>query len=251
MSEHALVTGAAKRIGKALALHLADQGYCVSVHYNTSRADAQQVVTDIQSRGGKAVAIQADLADMRSVIQLEALAAAEFGPVKLLVNNASTFVSDEIGSITSESWDHHLQPNLQAPVFLAQAMADRLPKAEKGLIINMIDQRVWALTPRYMSYTLSKAALWSATQTLAQALAPNIRVNGIGPGPTLSNARQTDADFQAQINATILQVQPQLSEITAAIDFIRNAPSMTGQMIALDSGQHLAWETPDVVGCFE
>lgn len=251
MSEHALVTGAAKRIGKALALHLAEQGFCVSIHYNTSKAEAQQVVSDIQSRGGKAVAIQADLSDMRSVAQLEALAAAEFGPVTLLVNNASTFVSDEIGSITPESWDHHLLPNLQAPVFLAQAMADRLPDGDKGLIINMIDQRVWALTPRYMSYTLSKAALWSATQTLAQALAPRIRVNGIGPGPTLSNARQSEADFQDQINATILQVQPQLSEITTAIDFIRNAPSMTGQMIALDSGQHLAWETPDVVGCFE
>lgn len=251
MSEHALVTGAAKRIGKALALHLAGQGFCVTVHYNNSEAEAQQVVADIQAEGGKATAIQADLADMKAVKRLEAQAAAQFGPITLLLNNASTFESDEIGSITAESWNHHLQPNLQAPVFLAQAMAARLPKDEKGLIINMIDQRVWALTPRYMSYTLSKAALWSATQTLAQALAPNIRVNGIGPGPTLSNARQSDSDFQAQVNATILKVQPQLSEITAAIDFIRNAPSMTGQMIALDSGQHLAWETPDVVGCFE
>lgn len=251
MSEHALVTGAAKRIGKALALHLAGQGFSITVHYNNSEAEAQQLVADIQADGGKATAIQADLADMKAVERLEAQAAAQFGPVTLLVNNASTFESDEIGSITAQSWDHHLQPNLQAPVFLAQAMAARLPKDEKGLIINMIDQRVWALTPRYMSYTLSKAALWSATQTLAQALAPNIRVNGIGPGPTLSNARQSDSDFQAQVNATILKVQPQLSEITAAIDFIRNAPSMTGQMIALDSGQHLAWETPDVVGCFE
>jgi NAD(P)-dependent dehydrogenase (short-subunit alcohol dehydrogenase family) len=251
MSEHALVTGAAKRIGKALALHLAGQGFSVTVHYNNSEAEAQQLVADIQADGGKATAIQADLADMKAVERLEAQAAAQFGPVTLLVNNASTFESDEIGSITAQSWDHHLQPNLQAPVFLAQAMAARLPKDEKGLIINMIDQRVWALTPRYMSYTLSKAALWSATQTLAQALAPNIRVNGIGPGPTLSNARQSDSDFQAQVNATILKVQPQLSEITAAIDFIRNAPSMTGQMLALDSGQHLAWETPDVVGCFE
>lgn len=251
MSEHALITGAAKRIGKALALHLANQGFCVTVHYNTSETDAQQVVADIRAAGGQATAIQADLADMGSVAQLEAQAAAEFGPVTLLINNASTFESDEIGSITTESWDQHLQPNLQAPVFLAQAMANRLPDGEKGLIINMIDQRVWALTPRYMSYTLSKAALWSATQTLAQALAPHIRVNGIGPGPTLSSSRQSDADFQAQIDGTILQVQPQLSEITAAIDFIRNAPSMTGQMIALDSGQHLAWETPDVVGCLE
>ncbi len=251
MSEHALVTGAAKRIGKALALHLAGQGFSVTVHYNNSEAEAGRLVADIQANGGKAAAIQADLADMEAVERLEAQAAAQFGPVTLLVNNASTFESDEIGSITAHSWDHHLQPNLQAPVFLAQAMAARLPKDEKGLIINMIDQRVWALTPRYMSYTLSKAALWSATQTLAQALAPNIRVNGIGPGPTLSNARQSDSDFQAQVNATILKVQPQLSEITAAIDFIRNAPSMTGQMIALDSGQHLAWETPDVVGCFE
>lgn len=251
MTKHALVTGAAKRIGRALALHLARNGFSVTVHYNNSKLEAQQVVAAIQESGGKAVAIQANLADMQSVAKLESKSAAEFGPITLLVNNASTFVSDEIGSITPESWDHHLIPNLQAPIFLAQAMAKRLPAEENGLIINMIDQRVWALTPRYMSYTLSKAALWSATQTLAQALAPNIRVNGIGPGPTLSSDRQSDADFRSQIDATILRVQPQLSEITAAIDFIHNATSMTGQMIALDSGQHLAWETPDVVGCLE
>lgn len=251
MTDHALVTGAAKRIGKALALHLAKRGCRVSVHYNASETEARQVVAQITDMGGKAVAIQADLADMQAVAALEAEAAAAFGPVTLLVNNASTFEMDEIGSLTPESWDQHLKPNLQAPIFLAQAIANRLPAGRKGLIINLIDQRVWALTPRFMSYTLSKAALWSATQTLAQALAPDIRVNAIGPGPTLSNSRQSDADFQAQIDATILQVQPQLSEFTAAIDFIRQTPSMTGQMIALDSGQHLAWQTPDVVGCFE
>lgn len=251
MTEHALVTGAAKRIGRSLALHLASQGFSVSVHFNTSEKEARQLVEEIEEKGGKAIALKADLANMDDVRQLEADAADAFGPVTLLVNNASTFENDEIGSITDESWDHHLKPNLQAPIMLSQAMAERLPADQKGLIINLIDQRVWALTPRFMSYTLSKAALWSATQTLAQALAPNIRVNGIGPGPTLSNVRQSNDDFQKQVDATILQVQPQLEEFAAAIDFIRNAPSMTGQMIALDSGQHLAWETPDVVGSFE
>lgn len=251
MTEHALVTGAAKRIGRSLALHLASQGFSVSVHFNTSEKEARQLVEEIEEKGGKAIALKADLANMDDVRQLEADAAEAFGPVTLLVNNASTFENDEIGSITDESWDHHLKPNLQAPIMLSQAMAERLPADQKGLIINLIDQRVWALTPRFMSYTLSKAALWSATQTLAQALAPNIRVNGIGPGPTLSNVRQSNDDFQKQVDATILQVQPQLEEFAAAIDFIRNAPSMTGQMIALDSGQHLAWETPDVVGSFE
>lgn len=251
MTDHALVTGAAKRIGRSLALHLASQGFSVSVHFNTSEKEARQLVEEIEEKGGKAIALKADLANMDDVRQLETDAAEAFGPVTLLVNNASTFEKDEIGSITDESWDHHLKPNLQAPIMLSQAMAERLPADRKGLIINLIDQRVWALTPRFMSYTLSKAALWSATQTLAQALAPNIRVNGIGPGPTLSNVRQSSDDFQKQVDATILQVQPQLEEFAAAIDFIRNAPSMTGQMIALDSGQHLAWETPDVVGSFE
>lgn len=251
MIEHALVTGAAKRIGRSLTLHLAQQGFALSVHYNTSDKEAKQLVDQIKSSGGKATSIKADLSDMDEVRQLEAEAAETFGPITLLVNNASTFENDEIGTITDDSWDHHLKPNLQAPIFLSQAMANRLPPDQKGLIINLIDQRVWALTPRFMSYTLSKAALWSATQTLAQALAPNIRVNGIGPGPTLSNVRQSSEDFQKQVDATILKVQPKLEEFAAAIDFIRSAPSMTGQMIALDSGQHLAWETPDVVGSFE
>ncbi|MEP0519042.1 MAG: SDR family oxidoreductase [Hyphomicrobiales bacterium] len=251
MTEHALVTGAAKRIGRSLALHLSKQGYALTIHYNTSKQEADEVVREIENTGGQAVAIKADLSDMDDVRNLEKNAAEALGPVTLLVNNASTFENDEVGTITTETWDHHLKPNLQAPIFLSQAMAARLPTDRKGLIINLIDQRVWALTPRFMSYTLSKAALWSATQTLAQALAPNIRVNGIGPGPTLSNSRQSSEDFQNQVDATILKVQPQLEEIAAAIDFIRNAPSMTGQMIALDSGQHLAWETPDVVGSFE
>lgn len=251
MTDHALVTGAAKRIGRSLALHLAQHGFALTIHYNRSEHEAQEVVAQIERAGGKAVAIKADLSNMDDVSSLEESAAAEFGPITLLVNNASTFENDEIGTITDETWDHHMRPNLQAPIFLSQAMAARLPDNQKGLIINLIDQRVWALTPRFMSYTLSKAALWSATQTLAQALAPNIRVNGIGPGPTLSNIRQSDEDFQNQVDATILKVQPKLEEIASAIDFIRNAPSMTGQMIALDSGQHLAWETPDVVGSFE
>lgn len=251
MTNHALVTGSAKRIGRSIALHLANKGYAISAHYNTSESEAHQLVSDIQTAGGQAVAVQADLSNMDDVKRLEVAASRFFGPINLLINNASTFENDDVETVSTDSWDHHMKPNLQAPIFLCQAMARRLPDSQNGLIVNMIDQRVWAMTPLFLSYTLSKAALWSATQTLAQALAPRIRVNGIGPGPTISNVRQSNEDFQNQVDGTILKIQPQLEEIAAAIDFILKAPSMTGQMIALDSGQHLAWETPDVLGSSE
>lgn len=253
MTKHALITGGAQRIGAALAQHLADQGFCVTIHYRNSADAADALDHHIRSAGGRAQTVRADLAKLDDVTSLESQAAAGFGPVTLLINNASTFEPDEIerGTVTAESWQTHLNANLQAPVFLAQAMAARLPAGMEGHIINLIDQRVWALTPKFFSYTLSKSALWTATQTMAQALSPRIRVNGIGPGPTLANVRQLPEDFANQIKATPLQVQPQLSEFTAAVDFILAAKSMTGQMIALDSGQHLAWETPDVTGAGE
>ncbi len=170
------------------------------------------------------------------------------GPVTTLINSASIFEDDCLKTLTPESWATHIDTNLRAPLFLSQAFVNQLPAGTDGNIINIIDQRVWRLNPRFLSYTASKAALWTLTQTLAQSLAPQIRVNAIGPGPVLTNERQAQADFEAQVEAVLLQRGPELSEICQAIRFILAAPSMTGQMIALDGGQHLAWATPDAIG---
>jgi NAD(P)-dependent dehydrogenase (short-subunit alcohol dehydrogenase family) len=245
---NALITGGAKRIGRAIALGLASEGWGIAVHYRGSPEDATATVKEITDAGGRAVALQADLAEMGALNPLVATASDTLGPLTALVNNASLFADDDLETLTPESWATHMDTNLRAPLFLAQAFAQQLPAETQGNIINMIDQRVWRLTPRFLSYTSSKAGLWTLTQTLAQALAPKIRVNGIGPGPTLSNDRQSDLDFQAQAQATLLQRQITPEEIWAAIRFILAAPALTGQMIALDSGQHLAWETPDAVG---
>ncbi|TCD14323.1 SDR family oxidoreductase [Oricola cellulosilytica] len=247
----ALVTGGAKRIGRAISEDLAAHGFTVIVHANSSGEEAKRLVDDILSRGGRAHALTADLTDPAAVAALIPRASDLGGPIDLLVNNASTFIDDSLGNLDAETWDRHFSIHLKAPVFLAEAMAARLPRDREGLIINVIDQRVWRLTPNFVSYTLSKSALWTATCTLAQALAPHIRVNGIGPGPTLRNARQSEEDFQRQIRAVPLERGPELSEFGATIRYLWENRSITGQMIALDGGQHLAWETPDVAGVNE
>jgi NAD(P)-dependent dehydrogenase (short-subunit alcohol dehydrogenase family) len=243
-----LITGAAKRIGRALAFDFASQGWGVVIHYNRSSDSAKELVSEIEATGGRAVALKTDLSDVDRLSQLVDAATEALGPITTLVNNASIFTPDDLASLTSQSWAAHMDINLRAPLFLSQALAAALPAGTPGNIINMIDQRVWRLTPRFLSYTVAKAGLWTLTQTLAQALAPQIRVNGIGPGPTLRNDRQSEADFQTQATATLLGQGPQLEEICATVRFILASPAMTGQMIALDGGQHLAWETPDAVG---
>lgn len=246
--KNVLITGGARRIGRAIALGLAADGWGVAVHYGRSADDANETVRDIVNQGGRAAAFQADLADAAALTGLVDAARTAMGPLSALINNASIFANDDVESLTVDSWAKHQDTNLRAPLFLAQAFAKQLPEGEVGNIINMIDQRVWRLTPRFLSYTVSKAGLWTLTQTLAQALAPSIRVNGIGPGPTLSNDRQSNEDFEAQAAATLLQRQISPEEICAAVRFILASPTLTGQMIALDSGQHLAWETPDAIG---
>jgi NAD(P)-dependent dehydrogenase (short-subunit alcohol dehydrogenase family) len=240
----ALVTGAARRIGRALAIGLARDGWAVAVHYNRSDADAAETVETILQSGGHAVALQADLTDERSVTPLIGRARDALGPVLCLVNNASVFEHDAVDTVDRQSWDAHLETNLRAPFVLSQQMAEALPAGENGVIINMLDQRVWNLTPHFMSYTVSKSALWTLTQTLALALAPRIRVNAIGPGPTLPSTRQTEAQFDMQRRSVPLRRGPDLDEICRAAQFIIAAESMTGQMIALDGGQHLGWATP-------
>lgn len=237
----ALITGAARRIGRAIALDMARNGYAVGVHYRNSRAEADALVMEITGNGGKAVALDADLADTKAVARLVERCGDAFGaPPCCLVNNASEFLLDSIDTLTADLWDTHQTINLKAPVFLAQSMLHNLPPDVEGNIVNIIDQRVWKLTPDFFSYTISKAGLWTATRTLAQALAPRIRVNAIGPGPVLQSVHQTPEDFAAEQSSTLLKRGPSPEEIAAAVRFILATPSMTGQMIALDAGQHLS-----------
>jgi NAD(P)-dependent dehydrogenase (short-subunit alcohol dehydrogenase family) len=237
----ALVTGAGKRIGRAIALALAADGWAIAVHYGTSRAEADSVVADIKARKGKAVALQANLAREDQVVPLVGKAEAALGPLGCLVNCASIFENDLALDVTRDSWDRHLAVNLRAPFVLSQEFARQLPEDKQGCIVNMLDERVWSLTPYFFSYTLSKSALWTMTQTLAMALAPRIRVNGIGPGPALPSPRQTDAQFQRQAGLMPLGRGTSPEEIADAVKFILAAPALTGQMIALDGGQHLGW----------
>lgn len=241
----ALVTGAAHRIGQAIALDLAAQGWAVAVHHNRSAEAAEQLAQRIVTDGGRAVALQADLTREAESASLIARAGEALGPLGCLVNNASSFERDEIDSMTRESWDSHLEPNLRAPLVLAQGFAAELPPERCGVIINLLDQRVWSLTPHFISYTVSKSALWTLTRTLALALAPRIRVNGIGPGPALPSARQSAEQFAKQCASLPLGRGPSLDEICQAVRFLLVASSMTGQMIALDGGQHLGWAQAD------
>jgi NAD(P)-dependent dehydrogenase (short-subunit alcohol dehydrogenase family) len=237
----ALVTGAGKRIGRAIALGLAAEGWAVAAHFGESRSEAEAAVRDIVGRGGKAVALQADLAREEQVEPLVARAAEALGPLGCLVNNASIFENEQALEVTRDSWDRHLAVNLRAPFVLSQQFARQLPADQQGCIVNLLDERVWSVTPYFFSYTLSKSALWTMTQTLALALAPRIRVNGIGPGPTLPSPRQTAAQFQRQQSLMPLQRGTTPEEIAETVKFILAAPALTGQMIALDGGQHLGW----------
>jgi NAD(P)-dependent dehydrogenase (short-subunit alcohol dehydrogenase family) len=240
----ALVTGGAQRIGRALAFALAEDGFAVAVHHNRSRNAAECLVAEIRDRGGVAVALSADLTDESAVQILLPQAEDALGPIGCLVNNAAAFVDDTVETATRESWDLHLAVNLRAPFVLIQEMAARLPAAAGGIVINLLDQRVWSLTPYFVSYTLSKAGLWTLTQTMALALAPRIRVNGIGPGPTLPSLRQNPEQFTRQRAMIPLGRGTSPQEIAGAMRFILAAPAMTGQMIALDGGQHLGWAQP-------
>lgn len=240
----ALVTGGAKRIGAAIVEALADLGFAVAIHYRDSRAEAEALAARIAGKGGKAVAIGADLAKEGEVVALAKASLDALGPLGVLVNNASEFERDEVCDVTRASWDRHMETNLRAPFVLAQAMAEVLPVDAEGVIVNMIDQRVWNLTPHFTTYTLSKAGLWTLTQTMALALAPRVRVNAIGPGPTLKSVRQDPEQFARQVASVPLRRGPALDEIAACVRFILASPSLTGQMIALDGGQHLNWGTP-------
>ena len=242
----ALVTGAGMRLGRAMAEALGADGWAVAVHYRGSKAGAEEAAAAIGRAGGRAELLACDLANEAARADLVAEAARKLGrPISLLVNSASTFADDTATDHSRADWDHHFEPNLRAPIHLAQQLARALPAGEKALVVNLIDQRVWKLTPQFFTYTLSKAALWQATQTLAQALAPNVRVNAIGPGPTLQSIHQSAQAFAAETAATLTGEGSSPDEIVRALRYFISATSVTGQMIASDGGQHLMWQTPD------
>jgi NAD(P)-dependent dehydrogenase (short-subunit alcohol dehydrogenase family) len=236
-----LITGAARRIGKAIALGLASDGWRVVLHYGTSGAAAKTLAQIICKQGGEAVTVQADLNEEEQVLSLISKSVEEAGPISCLINNASIFEEDSVDTASRQSWDNHMQVNLRTPFVLIQSFQEQLPAKLEGNVVNIIDQRVWNLTPHFLSYTLSKASLWTLTQTLAMSLAPHIRVNAIGPGPVLPSSRQSEAAFIKQWSSLPMRRNITLEEIVDAVRFILEAPSMTGQMIALDGGQHLGW----------
>lgn len=240
----ALITGGGRRIGRAIALALSRAGYAVVLHAHRSRGDAEKLAAEITAAGGQAHVVLADLAEHEAVRKLVAAAAA-FGPLTLLVNNAGVFEPDEIETLDRTRFERAFAVNLAAPLFLAQAFAAQAPLGADASIVNIVDQRVLKPTPLFLSYTLSKSALHNATVTLAQGLAPHVRVNAVAPGPTLPSPRQSEQEFAAQAMAVPLGKGPTPEDIAAAVLYLAMAPSVTGVTIAVDGGQHLAWRTAD------
>ncbi|MEM8792773.1 MAG: SDR family oxidoreductase [Pseudomonadota bacterium] len=254
----ALITGASYRLGRAMALDLAARGWSVAIHYNASADGAASTVVEAEALGASAVAVQADLDDPKATSMLVTRAAEGLGgPLNVLINNASTFENDTIGSITETSWDRGMGSNLKAPVmlvqdFAAQASEPRIDEAgepvAQAVAINLIDQRILKPTPEFMSYLLAKSALQMFTKTAAQALGPKVRIAAIGPGPTIVAENQSPGHFAMQRRACILERGSDPDDIVCAMRFILDCKAFTGQMLAIDGGQHLTWQTPDVAG---
>ena len=257
-TKRALVTGAGKRLGRAMALCLAGRGYDVAVHYASSCDAAKAVAKEIRALGQQSATLRCDLLDEDATQALVGRAAEALdGSLNVLVNNASIFEYDTLQSATRDSWDRHIGSNLRAPFVLTQNFAAAVPDPQRdsngepvaqALVVNMLDQRVRKPTPHFMTYTIAKMALWAFTKTAAQALAPRVRVNAIGPGPTLIGAHQSQSHFARQRAATILRRGANPEDITAALRYLLDAPAVTGQLLCVDGGQHLAWETPDISG---
>ena len=249
-SEHkvALVTGAARRIGRAIALRLAAEGYGLALHARPrSLAEAEALATEVRNAGGSAQAFAADLSDIAETGALVPQVAEAFGRLDLLANNASVFADDRASAFDASLFDRAMAVNMRAPAILAEAFAKALPPDRHGAIVNIVDQRVWRLNPQFYSYTLSKAALWAATQTMAQTFAPRIRVNAVGPGPVLPNDALHDGAFEKEVAGLPLARAVDVEDIADAVAWLASAKSVTGQMIAVDGGQHIGWRTPDIV----
>ena len=245
MTKTVLITGGAKRIGKAIAIDFAEKKWNIAIHYNESKDEAEKLAKEINDKGVNAFSFQADLSIGEESKKLIYDVVNKIGNINCLINNASMFERDEVNDISIESWDSHINSNLRSPVLLTKYFEKQLPQALNGNIINIVDQRVWNLTPHFVSYTLSKTGLWNFTQISALALAPRIRVNAIGPGPILPSSRQTLEEFKKQSMSTPLEKASTVEEICKAIQFIISVEGMTGQMIALDGGAHLSWKYED------
>jgi NAD(P)-dependent dehydrogenase (short-subunit alcohol dehydrogenase family) len=253
----ALVTGGARRLGRAMTLYLASRGYDVAIHYASSATAAEQTADEARAFGVQAATVQADLLDEAQTQTLITRASTALGgPLTVLINNASTFDYDNIRSASRDSWDKNLGSNLRAPFVLTQNFAAQMPQATRGPdgaralghVLNMLDQRVRKLTPEFMTYTIAKMGLWAFTQTAARALAPNIRVNAIGPGSTLRGENQSQEQFDGQRQTSILERGANPDDITGALGYFLDAPTVTGQLLCIDGGQHLGWQTPDIIG---
>ncbi|WP_347312152.1 SDR family oxidoreductase [Defluviimonas sp. SAOS-178_SWC] len=260
MTGRALVTGAAHRLGRAMALYLAARGHDVAIHYLASREAAESVAEKARALGVRAATLRADLlveAETRTLVGHAADALG--GPLTVLINNASIFEYDNVRTMTRDSWDRHIESNLRAPIVLTQDFAAQAPRAAgeggemraQALVVNMLDQRVRKLTPEFMSYTVAKMGLWAFTQTAARALGPDVRVNAIGPGSTLQGAKQTEEQFRAQRAGSILGRGANPDDVCAALGYFLDAPAVTGQLLCVDGGQHLGWKTPDILGVNE
>ena len=240
--KNVLITGSGKRIGAEIARSLAADQWNIGIHYNNSFKEAKKLSIEIEKKyNTKTCLIKANLSNLNQVNKIIPYLNKNLGPINCLINNAATFQYDSLNTLSNKSWEMHINTNIKAPLFLSKSFAKHLPKSIKGNIINIIDQRVWNLTPHFITYTISKSALWTLTQTLALSLSPNIRVNAIGPGPTIKSNRQTQKEFIKQYKRMPLKKKIELKEIVNFIKLIIKTPSLTGQMIALDSGQHLGW----------
>ncbi len=242
-----LVTGGAKRIGKAIVERLASDGWDVAIHFNGSKDAAEALAEAVRKKGRTALTLGADLTDEDAVRRLAGDAAGGLGGLSAVVNNASVFKRDGLDTESRDIWDLHMAIHVRAPYLLAEGLMRQLSDGAAGAVVNLVDQRVLNPSRHFLSYTLSKMALWDQTQVLARAMAPQVRVNAIGPGPVLPSTRQSDADFERQAQQTPLAHAVEPAEIAAAAAFLLDAPSVTGQMIAVDAGQHMNWayETPD------
>jgi len=246
--KNVLVTGAAKRLGRAIALELAGRGWSVAVHHNDSHDEAEETAKAIREKGVRAIILAADLSNEDETAPLVAKSASGLGSLSALVNNASVFEHDSIDTMSRESWEKHMAVNLRAPVLLAQKFAEQLSSGEHGAIVNLLDQRVFKPTPEFLSYSVTKAGLHWLTTTLAQGLAPHIRVNAVAPGPTLPSARQSKEHFERQASSTPLGIGASPEEIAKAVHYLIEARAITGQTITVDGGQHLAWRSADAIG---
>ena len=241
-----IITGAATRMGAAIAKKLSGPKVEIVIHYNKSKSNAEQLKKELIKNKTKVYLIKGDLSKENDLKKIVKFSKSKLKYFDCLINNASLFENDNLKNFTSKSWSQHLDINLKAPAYLAKEFAKNV-RGKNNNIINIIDQRVFKLTPFFFSYTLSKTGLYTLTKTSAMSLSPNIRVNGIAPGPTIKNKRQTDKHFKKQYLATPLRKQVDVEEVCNAVDFFIKNSSITGQVLAIDSGQNLNWQTPDIM----